>query len=157
MITTLRPLFDYEDNTTVITLEYLTAQLCCLYRHCRVSVKESPISGIPDESQDEFASWETVIAAGQSYMTGKSMTRQAYLRKYTSRIGPKWQQDAYIWAFQNPGKTLVVEIKDSLRDEIWWIGRRGECVHFLLPHQDHGGEKAWVSRNGKSRVLVNVD
>jgi hypothetical protein len=30
-------------------------------------------------------------------------------------------------------------------------------VEFGLPHHCHGGEKYWVSRNGKTKVLINVD
>ena len=36
------------------------------------------------------------------------------------------------------------------------IAKRGEYVEFGLPHHCHSGEKYWVSRNGKTRVLINV-
>jgi hypothetical protein len=40
---------------------------------------------------------------------------------------------------------------------IYHIAKRGEFVEFGLPHHCHGGEKYWVSRNGKTKVLINVD
>jgi hypothetical protein len=40
---------------------------------------------------------------------------------------------------------------------IYHIAKRGEYVEFGLPHHCHGGEKYWVSRNGKTKVLINVD
>jgi hypothetical protein len=40
---------------------------------------------------------------------------------------------------------------------IYHIAKRGEYVEFGLPHHCHGGEKYWVSRNGKTKVLIKVD
>jgi hypothetical protein len=40
---------------------------------------------------------------------------------------------------------------------IYHIAKRGEYVEIGLPHHRHGGEKYWVSRNGKTKVLINVD
>jgi hypothetical protein len=40
---------------------------------------------------------------------------------------------------------------------IYHIAKRGEYVEIGLPHHCHGGEKYWVSRNGKTKVLINVD
>jgi hypothetical protein len=40
---------------------------------------------------------------------------------------------------------------------IYHIAKRGEYVEFGLPHYSHGGEKYWVSRRGKTKVLINVD
>jgi hypothetical protein len=40
---------------------------------------------------------------------------------------------------------------------IYHIAKRGEYVEFGLAHHCHGGEKYWVSRDGKTEVLINVD
>jgi hypothetical protein len=62
---------------------------------------------------------------------------------------------AYAWCMANPSRMLVLTSpKPRL---IYQIAKRGEYVEFGLPHHCHGGEKYWVSRNGKTKVLINVD
>jgi coproporphyrinogen III oxidase len=39
----------------------------------------------------------------------------------------------------------------------WAIYRRGKYVNFSLPHQDAGGERDYISRDGRKRVLINID
>ena len=34
---------------------------------------------------------------------------------------------------------------------------RGEYCVISLPHHDAGGERSWITRDGKSKTLVNVD
>jgi hypothetical protein len=55
----------------------------------------------------------------------------------------------------NPSRMLV--LSSTKPRFIYHIGKRGEYVEFGLPHHRHGGEKYWVSRNGKTKVLINVD
>jgi len=55
--------------------------------------------------------------------------------------------------WQIPTKILYVET----RTHYWRVYLRGEYVEFALPHQDHGGEKHYVTKDGKTKVLVNVD
>lgn len=100
----------------------------------------------------EYGFWNKIIECGRSYMVGNGTPMKEYLSSHSSPLS-KWQQLAYDWALQNPGSILEVETKTHH----WQIYLRGEYVEFALPHQDHGGEKHYVTKNGKSKVLVNVD
>lgn len=55
----------------------------------------------------------------------------------------------------NPSRMLVLTSTTS--HLIYHICKRGEYVEIGLPHHSHGGEKYWVSRTGKTKVLINVD
>jgi len=101
--------------------------------------------------QDEFWFWKRIIESGKSYMVGDIPTSK-YLRDYSSSLS-KWQKAAYMWAIENSNEILVVETKTHH----WRVYQRGEYVEFALPHQEHGGERNYVTRNGKTKVLVNVD
>ena len=58
------------------------------------------------------------------------------------------------WPLRGVWRMLVLtSMKPRL---IHQIATRGEYVEFGLPHHCHSGEKYWVSRNGKTRVLINV-
>jgi hypothetical protein len=77
-----------------------------------------------------------------------------FQRVNTSSLN-EWQRLAYEWSMANPSRMLVLSsTKPRL---IYHIAKRGEYVEFGLPHHCHGGEKYWVSRNGKTKVLINVD
>lgn len=102
-------------------------------------------------NQNEFWFWSRIIESGKSYMVGDIPTSQ-YLKRYSSSLSD-WQQLAYKWALANPDKILFVETK-TLH---WRVYLRGEYVEFALPHQDHGGERYYVTKDGKTKVLVNVD
>lgn len=101
--------------------------------------------------QNEFWFWSRIIESGKSYMVGDIPTSQ-YLRRYSSSLND-WQQLAYKWALANPDKILFAETKTHH----WRVYLRGEYVEFALPHQDHGGERHYVTKDGKTKVLVNVD
>lgn len=101
--------------------------------------------------QDKFWFWCNIVESGKSYMVGDIPTSQ-YLRRYSSPLND-WQQLAYKWALANPDKILYVET----RTHRWRVFQRGEYVEFALPHQDYGGEKNYVTKDGKTKVLVNVD
>jgi hypothetical protein len=67
----------------------------------------------------------------------------------------EWQRMAYEWCVANPSQMLVrTSTKPRL---IYHIAKRGEYVEFGLPHHRHGGEKYWVSRNGRTKILINLD
>lgn len=102
-------------------------------------------------NQDEFWFWSRIIECGKSYMVGDIPTSQ-YLRRYSSPLSD-WQQLAYKWALANPDKILFVQTKTHH----WRVYLRGEYVEFALPHQDKGGERHYVTKDGKTKVLVNVD
>jgi hypothetical protein len=80
--------------------------------------------------------------------------RPVRYRSFSGSIGRR-QRMAYEWCVANPSRMLVLSsTKPRL---IYHIAKRGEYVEFGLPDHCHGGEKYWVSRNGKTRVLINVD
>jgi len=61
---------------------------------------------------------------------------------------------AYEWCVANPSRMLVLtSTKPRL---IYHIAKRGEYVEIGLPHHCHGGEKYWVSRRAKIKVLINL-
>lgn len=146
--------------TNVVTLSDIQQAIPAAYHTCYVI--ERPVTcAAPDT--DIYRDWDTSVAAGKSYLVGESMNMQAYLRAYTSQL-QGWMKLAYRWARQNPGKTLFADSSPrrdwygfSQGGYVWHIGERGDHVEFILPHQDCGGEKCWMSRDGKTRLLVNED
>jgi hypothetical protein len=100
----------------------------------------------------EYGFWEKMMECGRSYMVGTGTPMKEYLRSHSSPLS-KWQKLAYDWALQNPNSILEVETKTH----DWQVYLRGEYVEFALPHQERGGEKHYVTRDGKTNVLVNVD
>ena len=106
----------------------------------------------PNGQDPEYGDWNNALESGRSYLCGASTPMTQFLKAHTSSLN-WWQKMAYAWCMANPSKKLVL-ISKKLE---WSIYKRGEYVEFGLPHQDKGGEKHWISQNGKSRVLVNVD
>jgi len=102
--------------------------------------------------QDEYDTWDAAIAAGHSYLVGLQKTREDYLRHNTSPV-KGWMRVACEFAFWHPDLQVNV-VGDRLS---WVFRRRGEYVEIGLPHHDAGGERYWVTRNARSRVLVDVD
>lgn len=100
----------------------------------------------------EYGFWDKIIECGRSYMVGTGTPMKEYLSSHSSSLS-RWQKLAYDWALQNPGSILEVETKTH----DWQVYLRGEYVEFALPHQERGGEKHYVTRDGQKKVLVNVD
>ncbi|CAG0943410.1 hypothetical protein ANRL1_01329 [Anaerolineae bacterium] len=100
----------------------------------------------------ESATWNEVIASGKSYLVGKQVPTPVFLKSHTSPLCA-WQRHAVELAKLMPDKKVVM-ISNRLEYHIY---TRNDYVEIGLPHQDRGGEKHWVTRNGKSKVLVNVD
>lgn len=100
----------------------------------------------------EFGFWDKIIECGRSYMVGTATSMKEYLRSHSSPLS-RWQKLAYSWALQNPDSILEVDTKTHH----WRVYLRGEYVEFALPHQSYGGEKHYVTRDGKTNFLVNVD
>lgn len=122
------------------------------FRDCwRVNVSSQPKTAC-FLKEDEYWFWDRSVEAGQSYLVGNSITTQQYLKKYSSPLSG-WQKLAYMWALENPDKILIVEN----RTHYWRIYLRGEYVEFALPRQDRGGERNYITRNGKTKLLVNED
>jgi hypothetical protein len=103
---------------------------------------------------DAYGTWEKSIDCGRSYLVGREVPTASFLATHTSKMQP-WQKLIFHWVVANPSLCLVLESFD--RSLYYTVSLRGEYVEFGLPHQDQGGEKHWVSRDGLNRVLVNVD
>ena len=101
---------------------------------------------------DRWATWEAALAAGQSYLCGPSISREAFLRLYRRPL-LDWMVPAYTWARQNPDRVLTL----NSRRFAWRVYQRSEYVVFQLPFHDSGGEKEYVSRDGVSRIKSNDD
>jgi len=53
----------------------------------------------------------------------------------------------------NPREKVTLR-NNRLEYDCYW---RGEYCVISLPHHDAGGERTWITRDGKSKILVNVD
>jgi hypothetical protein len=102
---------------------------------------------------DKYNKWDKAIESGKSYLVGDSQDTKTFLHKHTSYLNG-WQKLAYQWAIENPGNKLVINNNNRFE---WEVYVRGEYVTFGLPHQDMGGERHYICKNGKSKVLINVD
>lgn len=108
--------------------------------------------------------WEKLIESGKAYLVGKAVPTKKFIREHTSRL-TTWQSLAGLWAIENPSQQLIVETSDWVRAprRCYVICARavgdpnGAVVEIGLPHHDAGGERHWISRDCKTRVLVNVD
>ena len=115
---------------------------------------EQRVNPYPDGEDADYGTWEKALDVGRSYLVGATVPMSEFQRVHTSSLN-EWQRLAYEWCMANPSRMLVLtSTKPRL---IYHIAKRGEYVEFGLPHHCHGGEKYWVSRNGKTRVLINVD
>lgn len=104
------------------------------------------------EASLEYDTWDAAIALGKGYMVGDRMTTDQYLRNNTRSLN-RWQKLAYVWALANPKLKLILQTQ---RRE-WHVRVRGDHVEFSLPHHGLGGEQDWISRDGKTFVLVSTD
>lgn len=146
------------DENVVPAIQDIERWLPSGYRGVRIV--ERPISGIAEGQADRWATWPAALAAGMSWFGYSEDEEKRYL-KHCSAPMRYWMKVAYLWCRANPGKFLLVDgdngRRGGNRGYIWHIGLRGEYVEFSLPHQEHGGERAWICRTGKSMVLVNKD
>ena len=112
--------------------------------------------------ESEYNSWDRVLECGRNYLVGPEVPMKRFLAAHTSSLNG-WQRLAFWWCQANPDRVLVLRgtrCGSDLRGccyRHYEIGVRGEYVQIGLPHQDAGGEKHWVTRNGKTKVLINVD
>jgi hypothetical protein len=101
-----------------------------------------------------YGTWDKALEAGRSYLVGNAVPWSQFLRTHASAL-TGWQRMAYRWCLANPSLQLVC--KATLRSRIYHVMKRGDYVEIGLPFHDYGGEKHWISRDGKTKVLVNVD
>lgn len=104
------------------------------------------------QTNDEYGAWDVSVEGGYSYLVGDRMTREQYLRTHSSSLSC-WQEFAFEWCKLNPDQRLVVENNRYT----YHVCVRGEYVEIGLPYHDHGGERHWITRDGKRKLLVNVD
>ncbi len=101
-----------------------------------------------------YGAWDKALECGRSYMAGESTSMAQFVRTHRSRL-QGWQRLAWLWCVANPSLTLVLRSQRPRR--VYEIKKRGEYVEIGLPHHGAGGERHWISRDGKTKVLVNVD
>ncbi len=99
-----------------------------------------------------WSTWEGALEGGKSYLVGDSWSMADFIRKHRSPLNA-WQKEAHAWAVANPYWRLVF----STPGRDWEVYSEGAYVCFALPHQDAGGERHYISRDGKTKVLINVD
>lgn len=97
-----------------------------------------------DPEVAKWFDWDTMIAAATSYM-GKGRVTKSRLTN--------WQKVAYNFTVAHPDKMLRIYADKH----IWEIKRRGAYTEFGRPHQDHGGENYWASRDGIFKYHTNED
>lgn len=127
-----------------------------------VATAENPY--YTDQSEWKEWTWEKLIESGKSYLVGKEVPTAKFIREHTSRL-TAWQSFAALWASENPTQQLTIETSTWSRAlrRCYVICARafgdpnGTVVEIGLPHHDAGGERHWVTRDCKNRVLVNVD
>lgn len=104
-------------------------------------------------TKSKYHQWDAQIECGKGYLVGEDVPLDEFLAKHTTPlIGGRpqlWQ-----WAMDNPFYKLVLRPAGQWY-EVYKSG--DDFVEFALPHHDYGGEKNWVSRDGKTQVLVNLD
>ena len=103
---------------------------------------------------DKYSSWDASLKAGRSYLVGNDVPMSDFIRAHISSLN-EWQKAAFTWCLANPKLKLMLESGPLRRSYV--IQARGEYIQIGLPHQDMGGERHWISQDGKKRVLVNVD
>jgi rubredoxin len=101
---------------------------------------------------DRYRQWDEALKAGRNYLVGSDVPLDEFVKSYRSPMR-SWQQTAYRWAIQHPGRMLILRNASNS----WEVYKRGEYVEFGLPHHDAGGVRHYISRNGKSKIRVNED
>ena len=108
--------------------------------------------GTSAQEPDEYANWDKSIAGGKSYLVGEAIPTETFLKTHRSSCKP-WQQNVFEYCKAHPHETVNLRNQRFDYDCYW----RGEYCVISLPHHDAGGERAWITRDGKSKILVNVD
>ena len=117
-----------------------------------VDVRVFPNRCIVSNRTTGYGSWDKAIASGKDYLVGERVDTAKFLATHRSPL-KGWQQAAYQWTKDHPYFQLVY----STPGRDWEVYSSGEYVTFALPHQDAGGERHYVSRDVKTKILVNVD
>lgn len=98
--------------------------------------------------------WASALECGKSYLVGDSMRMKQFIESHTTRlIG--WKPAVWQWCMDHPAWRLEFNMAGN-----YWVcaaSTGGDYVTFGLPHHGRGGERHWISRDGKNMILVNVD
>jgi len=105
----------------------------------------------PDKP-DDYAGWERSIEGGKGYLVGESVPTATFLQTHRSSC-KTWQQRAFEYCKANPREKVTLR-NNRLEYDCYW---RGEYCVISLPHHDAGGERTWITRDGRSKILINVD
>ena len=144
-------------NTTLDGIRRAANALLRWENHYIVSTRESwwwkrygPVA-TPKEP-DDYADWNKSIEGGKGYLVGESVPTETFLKTHRSSCKP-WQQEVFEYCKVHPQETVNLRNQRFDYDCYW----RGEYCVISLPHHDAGGERTWITRDGKSKILVNVD
>lgn len=111
----------------------------------------------PDLRESVYNSFDKCLEGGRDYLCGKLLDMELFKKKYRSAI-TNWMKHIVIYSYHHPDEKLVFTIdKGNFGSLTYHIYRRGEYVEIALPYHDEGGEKNWITRNLKTKYLVNVD
>jgi hypothetical protein len=104
------------------------------------------------EKPDDYANWNKRIAGVKSYLVGEAISTETFLKTHRSSC-KLWQHNVFGYCKAHPHETVNLRNRRFDYDCYW----RGEYCVISLPHHDAGGERSWITRDGKSKTLVNVD
>ena len=103
-------------------------------------------------NKDTDINWNKSIESGKSYLCGNEMPTEKFITSHTKPL-TEWQAKAFQYCKSNPSRQLKIESKTHKYKIHWTVNF---CT-ISLPHQTFGGEKTWISQDGKNKVLVNLD
>lgn len=103
--------------------------------------------------QDQFRRWDHSIECGRDYLCGNDYPMDRFLAEQTTSI-QSYMIPVVLFCWDNP---LVLIQFMTLGHREYAIYRRGEYIVISLPYHDCGGEKDWITRDFKTKVLINVD
>ena len=135
--------------------------LAAMYRHGREKNCSISVVTVGDwlgkalEKDPTLGKWDDAIEGGKSYLVGRDVPTKKFLSTHSSTISTAWMWLAVQLVTLDP--TLEIHAHHDRPRLDYVIRRMGEFVLIGLPHQDAGGEKHWITRDLKRKVLVNVD
>lgn len=111
----------------------------------------------PDQRESVYNSFDKCLEGGRDYLCGKLLDMELFKKKYRSAI-TLWMKHVVIYAYHHPEERLMFTIdKGNFGELEYHVYRRGEYVEIALPYHGQGGEKNWITKNLKTKYLVNVD
>ncbi len=110
-----------------------------------------------NDPDDNYKSFDKALESGKSYLVGDGIPTDEFKRTHKSSI-EKWMRAIVRYCEQRPETKIGFTInRGNFAPYEYVIYKRGEYVNIGLPHQDAGGERDWITKDGKTKYLVNVD